>query len=45
MISKKVMNKAIELEKEFKLKDIMYYQMYVSNKIQMGYNTLNSKIL
>jgi chromosome segregation ATPase len=27
MISKKIMNKAIELEKEFKLKDIMYYQM------------------
>ena len=27
MISKKIMNKAIELEKEFKIKDIMYYQM------------------
>ena len=27
MISKKVMNKAIELEKEFKIKDIMCYQM------------------
>ena len=27
MISKKIMNKAIELEKEFKLKDIMYNQM------------------